>query len=237
MPKAFDATNPPFDRLDPAGDRADPRRARHRLLPARRGHRRRGRAGRRPHVVIKGTVEEREGERAGGAARPEGQLRQPRPGARRRRRTASLAAEETLCYLDPARRSMLRPDPPQPALRRLLLPRDLPQARRLRRATTRTSASAALMRARVARRRRCSPAVFIDARRHASRRPATACSAINSNALFVRDGERIGIVTGMNLSKAVVLQRLPLETPVARPRAFRRGRGRRRTTSCSRRCC
>jgi hypothetical protein len=26
---------------------------------------------------------------------------------------------------------------------------------------------------------------------------------IDSNALFVRDGERIGIITGMNLSKAV----------------------------------
>ena len=30
---------------------------------------------------------------------------------------------------------------------------------------------------------------------------------IDTNALFVRDGERIGIVTGMNLSKAVVLRR------------------------------
>lgn len=34
------------------------------------------------------------------------------------------------------------------------------------------------------------------------------------NALFVRDGDRIGVVTGMNLSKAAVLKRLPLETPV-----------------------
>jgi CBS domain-containing protein len=37
---------------------------------------------------------------------------------------------------------------------------------------------------------------------------------INSNALFVRDGERIGIITGMSLSKAVVLRRLPIQTPV-----------------------
>jgi len=37
---------------------------------------------------------------------------------------------------------------------------------------------------------------------------------INSNALFVRDGERIGIVTGMNLSKAVVLRRQAIEAPV-----------------------
>lgn len=34
------------------------------------------------------------------------------------------------------------------------------------------------------------------------------------NALFVRDGPRLGVVTGMNLSKAVVLLRHPLETAV-----------------------
>lgn len=39
-------------------------------------------------------------------------------------------------------------------------------------------------------------------------------SEADINALFVRDGERIGVVTGMNLSKAAVLRRLPLETPV-----------------------
>jgi CBS domain-containing protein len=39
-------------------------------------------------------------------------------------------------------------------------------------------------------------------------------SEIDSNALFVRDGDRIGIITGMNLSKAVVLQRMPIEAPV-----------------------
>jgi len=36
----------------------------------------------------------------------------------------------------------------------------------------------------------------------------------NINALYVRDGERIGVVTGMNLSKAVVLRRLALDTPL-----------------------
>ena len=37
---------------------------------------------------------------------------------------------------------------------------------------------------------------------------------IGSNALFVRDGERIGIITGMNLSKAVVLRRQSIQAPV-----------------------
>jgi CBS domain-containing protein len=35
-----------------------------------------------------------------------------------------------------------------------------------------------------------------------------------ANALFVKDGDRTGIVTGMNISKAVILRRIPLETPV-----------------------
>src|SRR5208337_1030797 len=36
----------------------------------------------------------------------------------------------------------------------------------------------------------------------------------NNDTLFVRDGDRTGIVTGMNLGKAAVIGRLPLETPV-----------------------
>ena len=53
-------------------------------------------------------------------------------------------------------------------------------------------------------------------------KPPAPDHEIDSNALFVRDGERIGIITGMNLSKAVVLRRQPIETG-ARVRAFRRG--------------
>ena len=34
------------------------------------------------------------------------------------------------------------------------------------------------------------------------------------NALFVQDGQRTGVVTGMNLAKAAVLRRLPLDAPV-----------------------
>jgi CBS domain-containing protein len=36
----------------------------------------------------------------------------------------------------------------------------------------------------------------------------------DNNAVFIRDGARIGLVTGMNLSKAVVLGRKPLDTQV-----------------------
>src|SRR5262249_9661582 len=70
----------------------------------------------------------------------------------------------------------------------------------------------ALMRARVSE-LTLQPAEFIsaddtiEAAGHAMRR-------INSNTLFVRDGDRTGIVTGMNLSKAVVLRGVPITAPV-----------------------
>src|SRR5262249_2171615 len=69
-----------------------------------------------------------------------------------------------------------------------------------------------VLRARV-RDARAHPAVFIDG-------TATIEAAgrlmreRDNNALFVRDAERIGIVTGMNLSKAVVLDHRPLDTQV-----------------------
>ena len=123
-----------------------------------------------------------------------------------------VAAEETLCYLHPPAASCSSLIRRNPALRGVLLFRGLrasstpspgqrPGGRRERAA----GAGAG---------RRCGPAVFIDGRRDASRRPATACATATSTPLFVRDGERVGVVTGMNLSKAVVLRRLPLDTPV-----------------------
>ena len=69
-----------------------------------------------------------------------------------------------------------------------------------------------LMRARVSD-MTLSPASFIDAD-DTIETAGHRMSAIDSNALFVRDGERIGIITGMNLSKAVVLKRMPIEAPV-----------------------
>ena len=38
---------------------------------------------------------------------------------------------------------------------------------------------------------------------------------IDANALFVREGERVGIITGTDLSNAAILERLPIATSVA----------------------
>ena len=66
------------------------------------------------------------------------------------------------------------------------------------------------------------PAAFIDAG-DTIEAAGHMMREIGSNALFVRDGERIGIITGMNLSKAVVLRRQSIQTPVRELRALRRG--------------
>ncbi len=60
---------------------------------------------------------------------------------------------------------------------------------------------------------RCSEAVFIDGA-CTIEEAAHAMREHNTDTLFVTDGGRTGIVTGMNLGKAAVLRRLPLETPV-----------------------
>ena len=57
------------------------------------------------------------------------------------------------------------------------------------------------------------PAAFIDAG-DTIEAAGHMMHEIDSNALFVRDGDRIGIITGMNLSKAVVLRRQSIQTPV-----------------------
>ena len=57
------------------------------------------------------------------------------------------------------------------------------------------------------------PAVIVDGStslEEAGRRMQEA----NINALLVEDAGRTGVVTGMNLAKAAVLRRLPLDTPV-----------------------
>ena len=69
-----------------------------------------------------------------------------------------------------------------------------------------------VLRARV-REARHRSAVFIDAAATIEQ-AGHRMQESDSNVLFVRDGERIGVVTGMNLSKAAVLRRLPLDTPV-----------------------
>jgi CBS domain-containing protein len=121
-----------------------------------------------------------------------------------------IAAEETLCYLSPQStiRTLIQRNPGFAAFFYSEISRKLEGYSRRQG----PEGVESVLRARV-RDARPHTAVFIDggatieAAGHLMRER-------DNNALFVRDGERLGIVTGMNLSKAIVLDRRRLDTPV-----------------------
>jgi CBS domain-containing protein len=209
MPQSFDSHNPPFDRL--SHDEINELRAALDIGYFRPGEVivERNSGSEHLHVIIKGSVEERDEDVVESILRPKDSFdaRAVVHGAAGAR---FIAAEETLCYLAP--QSTIR----------TLIRRNLGFAaffysevsRKLEGYSRRQGPEGvdSVLRARV-RDARTHPAVFIDG-------AATIEAAgrlmreRDNNALFVRDGERIGIVTGMNLSKAVVLDHRPLDAPV-----------------------
>jgi CBS domain-containing protein len=211
MPQAFDADNPPFDRLD--HQQIGELRAALDIGYFRPGETiiERGQRSGDLHVVIKGSVEERDGDVIEALLGPQDSfdarsLVHGAAGAR------FVAAEETLCYLVPK------------AVILDLIGRNLGFAAFFYSEISHKLASFArrqetegvdsVLRARV-RDVRYHPAVFVDGSATIEE-AGRVMHERDNNALFVREdgGGRIGVVTGMNLSKAAVLQRLPLETSV-----------------------
>jgi CBS domain-containing protein len=209
MPNAFDPTNPPFDRLTPQE-----------LEILRRaldiGYYRpgetiivQGAPADALYVVIKGSVEERAGDELIALLGPNDTF-DSRTLVQGQSGHAFRAREETLCHLLPraVALDLVQANPRFAAFFYLELSRKLDAIAR----EEEDRSVGTLMRARVSD-MILSPASFIDADdtiEAAGRR----MSEIDSNALFVRDGERIGIITGMNLSKAVVLKRMSIEAAV-----------------------
>ncbi|MFO1148624.1 MAG: putative nucleotidyltransferase substrate binding domain-containing protein [Alsobacter sp.] len=209
MPKAFDASNPPFDRLGP--QEIERLRAGLDILYVRPGETviAQGAASESLFVVIKGTVEERDGEELVALLGPKDSF-DTRALVHGAAGHAFVAREETLAYAIPKALTLdlIQKNARFASFFYLDLSRKLDAVAR----EEEESRVGSLMRARV------SDIVMQPAEAIlASDTIETAghrMRAINSNALYVRDGERLGIVTGMNLSKAVILRRLPLETPV-----------------------
>jgi CBS domain-containing protein len=209
MPNAFDPHNPPFDRLTPQ-EMETLRRA----LDI--GYYRPGETiiaqgvpAEALYIVNKGVVEERAADELMTLLGPKDSF-DSRALVQGQSNHAFVAREETLCYLLPraVALDLIQANPRFAAFFYLELSRKLDAMAR----DEEDSRVGTLMRARVSD-MNLSPASFIDADdtiETAGRR----MSEINTNALFVRDGEKIGIITGMNLSKAVVLKRLPIEAPV-----------------------
>ena len=209
MPKAFDADNPPFDRLTP--QQIERLRAAVDIGYFRPGETIIGEhaPAEQLFVVIKGQVDVREGLELVSTlgAKDSFDARALMHGSSGQ---AFVAHEETLCYLLPkaVTLAIVAENPRFASFFYLDISRKLDALSR----DDDEKRSGSFMRARV-RDVFLHPAVFIEA----SDTIETAghkMAEINSNALFVRDGDRVGIITGMNLSKAVVLQCQPIDAPV-----------------------
>lgn len=205
----FDAQNPPFDRLThqeatelkaalDVGYYAPGETIIAEGKPA--GH---------LHIIIKGRVEEREGEETEAELGPKESF-DARALVHGAAGASFIAAEETLCYLAPKDivLDLIRRNPGFAAFFYQELSRKLTgYARRQE-----TEGVEQVLRARV-KEARLHPAPVIGP--DATIREAGQTMADNdTNALVVRDGERVGVVTGANLSKAVVLKEMPLDTKV-----------------------
>jgi len=209
MPAAFDLDNPPFDRL--TAPEHETLRQSLDIAYYRPGETiiAQGVAADSLFIVIKGAVEERAGDELMALLGPKDTF-DSHALVQGQSRHAFVAREETLCNLLPRRVALdlIQANPRFAAFFYLELSRKLDALAR----DEEDSRVGSLMRARIAD-IKLAPAAFIDADdtiETAGRR----MSEVDVNALFVRDGDRIGIITGMNLSKAVVLNRMPLETPV-----------------------
>ena len=209
MPKAFDISNPPFDRLTP--NEAEKLRASLDIAYFRPGEAiiRKDLPADALYVIIKGTVEERD-EAGLLALLGNKDAFDSRALVYDQNEHTFLARDETLCYVIPRKVALglVKANPRFAAFFYREISQKLDElvndeeARRY----------GSLMHAKVSELFLHPPAFLaandtIEAAGHLMRE-------INSNALFVHDGERIGIITGMNLSKAVVLRRQSIQTSV-----------------------
>jgi CBS domain-containing protein len=209
MPNVFDATDPPFDRLTmPEVERL---RAALDIAYFRPGETiiARHAPANALFVVIKGTIEERDAGDLLALLGPKDSF-DSRALVHGKSGHAFVAREETLCYVLPkdVTLELIQGNPRFAAFfyreisdKLEALARDEEERR-----------YGSVMRARITD-LFLHPAAFIEAD-DTIEAAGHLMREIDSNALFVRDGERIGIITGMNLSKAVVLRRQAIEAPV-----------------------
>ena len=209
MPNAFDATNPPFDRL--TSQEVETLRAALDIAYFRPDETviAQNAAANALFVIIKGTIEERDGNDLLALLGPKDSF-DSRALVHGKSGHAFVAREETLCYVAPKNVTLglIQSNPRFASFFYREISQKLDELAR----DEEERRYGSLMRARVAE-LFLHPPTFIDAS-DTIEAAGHLMREIGSNALFVRDGERIGIITGMNLSKAVVLRRQAIETPV-----------------------
>lgn len=211
MSQAFDIQNPPFDRLS----HAEAARLKARLDIGYWGPGETiiasGGAAENLHVVIKGAVEERDGDEVESVLRAKDSF-DARALVQGSAGTTFVAAEETLCYLVPKDiiLDLIKTNTGFAAFFYSELSRKLTTYAEHEDDTS--GSVNQVLRARV-RETRLHDVCYIDGSATIAD-AARMMEELHNNTLFVRDGERIGIITGTNLSKAAVLLAQPLDTKV-----------------------
>jgi CBS domain-containing protein len=209
MPNAFDAANAPFDRLTSL--EIETLRAALDIAYFRPSETiiAQNAAASALFVVIKGTVEERDGDDLLALLGPKDSF-DSRALVHGKSGHAFVAREETLCYTCPKGViiSLIQSNPRFASFFYRQISHKLDELAR----DEEERRYGSLMRARISE-LFLHPPAFIDAS-DTIEAAGHLMREIDSNSLFVRDGECIGIITGMNLSKAVVLRRQPIDTPV-----------------------
>lgn len=205
----FDAQNPPFDRLNHQ-EAAELRAALDigyfapgEVIVAA------GQSAEHLHVIIKGQVEERIGDEVEGQLGPKESF-DARALVHGAAGATFAAVEETLCYLAPKAvvLDLIRRNAGFAAFFYQELSRKLTGYARRQEG----EGVEQVLRARVKEARlHPAPVITPDS---TIREAGQMMAANDTNALIVRDGERVGVVTGANLSKAAVLKQMPLDTRV-----------------------
>ena len=209
MPKAFDAANPPFDRLTP--HEMETLRAALDIVYFRPGEPviDQGSPSQALFVVIKGTIEESDGAGLLALLGPKDSF-DSRALVHGKSGHAFRARDETLCYSVPRSTvlDLIQNNPRFASFFYHDIARKLDEFVR----DHDEQRHGSMMRARISE-LFLHPAAFVEAD-DSVETAGRKMEEINSNALFVRDGQRTGIITGMNLSKAVVLRRQSIQTSV-----------------------
>ena len=211
MPQAFDFQNPPFDRLTHTEVLSLQSKIDIGYWPPGATIIARGAAAAHLYVIIKGSVEERDGDEVESVLRHKDSF-DARALVHGAAGTAFVAAEETLCYLVPkdAALELIKQNTGFAAFFYSELSRKLTNY-----SAYQDEVSGDLnqvLRARV-KDTRLHEVCYIDGSATLAE-AARLMEERHNNTLFVRDGDRTGIITGTNLSKAAVLQALPLDTKV-----------------------
>lgn len=209
MPKAFDAQNPPFDRLTPS----QITRLRDGLdiayFPPGQVIIEAGKPSDALYVVIKGEVEERDGEDVEAVLGLK-QSFDARALVHGGSTTRFVASEETLAYAAP--RDLVLALIQENSGFAAFFYSDISRRLEAIAKADETEGVDSVLRARIGE-ANIRPAVFVEAELSIED-AGQAMRDADTNALLVRDGERVGVVTGMNLSKGVILERRRIQEPI-----------------------